>query len=105
MLRLAVVSLLACLAATAQAETAEGARLNAWLDRVWEETLVRNPIQATFLGDPRYNAELPNFTTAAWRADDRAFRQRQLAELKRFSRKKLSGSDRVSYDLLKSDLE
>jgi uncharacterized protein (DUF885 family) len=105
-------TLLAALAAVALAAPAhaapkpdEGARFNAWLDQVWEESLVRDPISATAIGDERYNDKVVDFTTAAWRADNRRFVERQLKELQGFDRGKLAGQDRLSYDILKADLE
>ena len=100
---LAVVALAAPAHAAPKAD--EGARFNAWLDQVWEESLVRDPISATAIGDERYNDKVVDFTTAAWRADNRRFVERQLKELKGFDRGKLAGQDRLSYDILKADLE
>jgi hypothetical protein len=34
----------------------------------WEENLKLNPIQATMIGDPRYNDQLPNSLSAEHRA-------------------------------------
>ncbi len=92
-------------ASTAVAKPRESERFNAWLDAVWEETLVRQPLLATSIGDPRYNDRIVDFTTAAWRADNRRFIERQLRELKGFNRTALSGQDRLSYDILKLELE
>ncbi len=96
--------LIAAAAATASAKPSEGERFNAWLDASWEQTLVRRPILATSIGDARYNDRIINFTTAAWRADNRRFLERQLKELAAFDRKALVGKDRLSYDILKRDL-
>ena len=105
--RLAHVFAVLALAATAvaSAQPDQGARFNAWLDATWEETLVRSPILATAIGDPRYNDRIINITTAAWRADNRRFIQRQLKELQGFDRNALVGQDRLSYDILKRDLK
>ena len=101
-----VFAVLALLAApVASAQPAQGARFNAWLDSTWEETLVREPILATAIGDPRYNDRIIDITTAAWRADNRRFIQRQLKELEGFDRNALLGQDRLSYDILKRDLK
>ena len=99
----AVLALLA--APVASAQPAQGARFNAWLDSTWEETLLRAPILATAIGDPRYNDRIIDITTAAWRADNRRFIQRQLKELAGFDRNALLGQDRLSYDILKRDLK
>ena len=97
--------LTAAVALTAAAKPDEGVRFNGWLDQIWEESLVRDPITATAIGDERYNDKIYDFTTAAWRADNRKFLERQLKELRGFDRSKLAGQDRLSYDILKSDLE
>ena len=103
MLRSIVTLLLACLCATGSASEAD--RFGAWLDAKWEETLARDPIFATYLGDPRYNDRLIDFTTQEWRHDNRRFLEKQLAELGRFDRDALMGQDRLSFDILRHDLE
>lgn len=90
--------------AAPSAKPSEGQRFNAWLDTTWEETLVRNPILATSIGDARYNDRIIDTTTAAWRAENRRFIERQLKELEGFDRNALVGQDRLSYDILKRDL-
>ncbi|HVE89363.1 MAG TPA: DUF885 domain-containing protein [Burkholderiaceae bacterium] len=97
--------LFSVLAASAAAKPGDSERFNAWLDATWEETLVRTPLLATSIGDPRYNDRIVNTTTAAWRADNRRFIERQLKELARFDRNALAGQDRLSYDILKRDLK
>ena len=83
----------------------EGARFNAWLDKVWEESLVRDPVSATAIGDDRFNDKIYDTTTAAWRAEDTRLTKRYLKELHGFDRAKLAGQDRLSYDILESDLK
>ncbi len=105
MRHLLVTLLIAAVAATASAKPSEGERFNAWLDTVWEMTLVRRPILATAIGDPRYNDRIVDTTTAAWRADNQRFIKRLLKELRAFNRKALAGQDRLSYEILKLELE
>ncbi|HJW51013.1 MAG TPA: DUF885 domain-containing protein [Burkholderiaceae bacterium] len=90
--------------AAVSAKPSESERFNAWLEATWEETLVRTPILATQIGDPRYNDRVVNFTTAEWRADNRRFLERQLRELQGFDRKALVGQERVSFDILRLNL-
>lgn len=97
--------LLAAITLTATAKPSESARFHQWLDTSWEETLKRKPILATSLGDPRYNGQLINTTTAAWRAENTRYIQRQLRQLKTFDRKALIEKDRLSYGILELDLE
>src|SRR5687768_8508069 len=105
MRRLLAIVFITLAASIAVAKPRESERFNAWLDAVWEDTLVRQPLLATSIGDPRYNDRIVDFTTAAWRADNRRVIERQLTELKGFNRTALSDQDRLSYDILKLELE
>jgi uncharacterized protein (DUF885 family) len=105
-MRRLVVALIACLALSSSLAIAtESERFYTWLESDWEEVLVRSPILATSIGDPRYNARMVDQTTAAWRADNLKFQQRRLTELKGFQRTALSDKERVSYDILKRSIE
>ncbi len=90
---------------TASAKPSESERFNQWLETSWEETLKREPVLATSLGDPRYNAMLIDTTTAEWRADNKRYLERQLKQLKGFNPRALTPKDRLSYGILKLDLE
>lgn len=90
--------------ASAAAAPTESERFNAWLESGWEEVLVRFPVLATSIGDPRYNDRMVDQTTAEWRADQLRFQERRLEELKRFDRAALPERDRVSYDVLQHAL-
>ncbi|WP_457323693.1 DUF885 domain-containing protein [Roseateles sp. P5_E11] len=83
----------------------ESERFHQWLDAQWELTLQRQPILATSLGDPRYNDRLIDTTTAAYRVQAKRELQEQLKALTGFSKAKLEPRDRVSYSILKLDLE
>lgn len=89
----------------AGAAPTESQRFHQWLDAQWELTLQRQPILATSLGDPRYNDRLVDETTAAYRAQARREKQAQLKGLAGFNKAKLVPKDRVSYSILKLDLE
>lgn len=101
--RLALSLLVASL--PAWAAPSESERFHQWLDAQWELTLQRQPILATSLGDPRYNDRLIDTTTAAYRAQAKRELQEQLKALAGFSKAKLEPKDRVSYSILKLDLE
>ena len=64
-LLLASLLALVCIGGAAHAAPAEdkarAAQLNTLYAEYWEENLELNPLTATYAGDPRYNAELPNF--------------------------------------------
>ena len=85
---------LACAAAFAgPAPKTEGQKLNALLDRYWEEVLKRNPVTATAIGDPRYNALFPNDLTAKARAEEKAWEQAWLKRLESLHRDRSGLSD------------
>jgi uncharacterized protein (DUF885 family) len=65
----------------------------------WEENLQLNPIQATMIGDPRYNDQLPSSLSPEYRARLRDFHQRFLERAKAIGGDGLSGQDRLSYDI------
>jgi uncharacterized protein (DUF885 family) len=93
------------LALPAQAAPTESERFHRWLDAQWERTLQRQPVLATSLGDPRYNDRLIDTTTAAWRASERRELRQTLKALGGFDKARLDPKDRVSYSILKLDLE
>mgnify|MGYP003292665353 CR=1 FL=1 len=88
----------------AAAATSEDARFEAFGDRVVEEYLKLSPVNATQLGDHRYDALMPD-VSAAGRAAVRAFAERTLAELARFDAQRFSRENQVDAILLKDQLD
>jgi uncharacterized protein (DUF885 family) len=106
MSRIAAASLvLAAACASAPRSPAGSPRLDALLERYWEDVLLLNPLAATAIGDDRYDDRLPNFLSAEHRAELRAHAERYLRELARLDRSRLAGRDRLSHDVLRRDLE
>src|SRR4051812_33953587 len=68
-------------------------------EEYWEANLRLFPISATFAGDPRYNAELPNFLSQEFEDQSRAFHQSFLDRAKAIGADGLTGQDRLSYDI------
>ncbi len=87
------------------AQPLEGQKLKALLEAFWEESLQRNPLQATALGDDRFNDRFPNTLSPAWRAEDKALAEKWLKALEALDRTKLAGQDRLSRDILVRDLK
>ncbi|MGH8109615.1 MAG: DUF885 domain-containing protein [Arenimonas sp.] len=75
----------------------------------WEASLKRSPLQATFVGDNRYNDQLPNFFSPEFRDESIAFTQEWLKKLEAIDASDVTGQTRLSYDILvrslKLDLE
>ncbi len=71
----------------------------------WEDLLKRNPVQATFVGDSRYNDQLPNFYSPEYRKESIAFAKNWLAKFEAIDASDVSGQTRLSYDILVRDLK
>jgi len=77
----------------------EAAKLEQMLEDYFEESLVRNPIQATAIGDPRYNDRMPNFLSEERQVEDELLEKRWLTQVEKIDRELLSGQDRLSRDI------
>ncbi|MEO6172029.1 MAG: DUF885 domain-containing protein [Arenimonas sp.] len=71
----------------------------------WEASLKRNPIQATFVGDSRYNDQLPNFFTPQYRDEGIAFTQAWLKKFEAIDASDITGQTRLSYDIMVRSLK
>ena len=87
------------IAGAAHAADTRAAQLNSLYAEFWEENLKLNPLSATFAGDPRYNAELPNFLAPEFHAQSLAFEQKYLGRARAIGTEGLSGQDRLSYEI------
>ena len=76
-----------------------GQRLDAMFERYFEEYLELNPLDATQLGDNRYNDRLPNYIGPGYRAQAHELNERYLAAVREFDPAQLSGEDRISYEI------
>jgi uncharacterized protein (DUF885 family) len=92
-------------AGTQQQPSAKSAQLDQLYTDFWEATLKLNPIQATFVGDPRYNDQLPNFLSDEFRVQNHAFNVEWLAKAKAIGSDGLSGQALLSYDIFVKSLQ
>ncbi len=87
-------------ATTVQADPAAvAAQLEQLYNEFWEAALEFNPIQATFVGDARYNDRLPNFLSAEFRKQGHDFDQQWLDKISAIDASALDGQARLSYDI------
>ncbi|OWP61874.1 DUF885 domain-containing protein [Hymenobacter amundsenii] len=70
----------------------------------WEENARLFPLEATTQGDNRFNDQLPNDGTRAFREQLRGFYQKYLDGLHKFKRAELATNDKTSYDIFEYDL-
>jgi uncharacterized protein (DUF885 family) len=86
-------------ASVAATQQSKARKLDAMYEQAWEELLRLNPLQATFQGDPRYNDQLPDFGTAAYRKKMHDYTTRWLAAVQKVGSEGLTGQDLLSYEI------
>ncbi|MEA9788538.1 DUF885 family protein [Xanthomonas campestris pv. raphani] len=72
-------------------------------DQYWDASLKLNPLQATFQGESRYNDQLPNFLSPAFRQQSHDFTKLWLAKVEAIGPDGLSGQDLLSYQIFVRD--
>jgi len=82
-----------------------GQQLHALFERYFEDMLRLNPVMATYIGDHRYDDQLPNSIGPAHRAEAKALNARYLADVKAIDPAQLSPADRISYDIFVRERE
>lgn len=70
-------------------------------DTYYEDRLKLFPLDATSIGDNRYNDKLPNSASANFRRQTHELYTRYLSALDKFNRESLNYNDQVSYDIFK----
>ncbi|MET0659289.1 MAG: DUF885 domain-containing protein, partial [Steroidobacteraceae bacterium] len=83
----------------ASAPGAHAQSLRDLVEAYFEEYLQLEPIEATFIGDPRYNDKLPNSIAPEVVAARLATEQRYLDAVMRFDVDALSPTDRITWDV------
>lgn len=72
-------------------------------DEYWDASMRLNPLQATFQGEPRYNDQLPNILSVAWRQQSHDFTTQWLAKVEKLGSDGLQGQDLLSYEIFVRD--
>ena len=81
------------------------AAVEALFAEYWEASLKLSPLRATFVGDARYNDQLPDLFSAESRAENEAFNNAWLAKVGAVDLEALSPQQRLGVEILKRDLE
>jgi uncharacterized protein (DUF885 family) len=92
-------------AKTTQVAPSKSAQLERLYIDYWEASLKRNPIQATYVGDNRYNDQLPNFYSPEYRAEGIEFTQNWLKKFEAIDASAIGGQTRLSYDIMVRSLK
>ena len=80
-------------------------KLNQLYAEYWEENLQANPMLATRIGDNRFNDRYGAVTSAERRATSKRMAEKYLARTVEFEPTGLPAEDRISYDLLRYNLQ
>lgn len=92
-------------AATAAAVLPADAAADALFAEYWEASLKLSPLRATFVGDARYNDQLPDLFSAESRERSKAFNRAWLAKVEALDLDALSPQRRLSAEILLRDLK
>ncbi len=79
--------------------------LHALFDEHFERNLELNPLNATFIGDYRYNDRMANSNSPEYRAESEAMDTEFLMRLLAIDREQLEYQDQLSYDIFKINRE
>ena len=83
----------------------DNAELSALLDKYYEERLQLFPLEATTIGDSRYNDKLYIDFTDSYRQKEKEFYLRYQVYISKFERDALNENDKLSYDDFKREME
>ena len=83
--------------------SAKAKQLDALYAQYWEESLRLNPLGATYQGDNRFNDQLPDFYSAAFRKQNHDFTARWLKRVESVGSTGLDGQALISYDIFVHD--
>lgn len=86
-------------AVTSAADAAAKKQLDALFERYFEDSLRMSPLMATFIGDHRYDDQLPNSIGPDYIAAAREMNQRYLADVRAIDPAKLTPADRISHEM------
>lgn len=81
----------------------KAAQLNNLYEQYWDASMQLNPLQATFQGDGRYNDQLPNFLSPAFRQQSHDFTVEWLGKVEAVGAEGLGGQDLLSYEIFVRD--
>lgn len=79
-------------------------QLHDFLQREWDYQMERNPMEASQLGDRRWNDRWPDLGLESFEKEN-VHQKSALAELQKIERAKLTAADQLNYDLFESGLK
>ncbi len=100
-----IVVVVSCKLSSSNASGSDNKELAALFNNYWEDRMELFPLEATALGDNRYNDRLPIDFTDSYRDSLRNFFSRYKTLLTKYDRESLNENDRISYDIFKREMD
>jgi len=100
-----VSALLSCKQKNTSENGKSNSQFTAMCEQYYQDGLKLSPINATYIGDERYNDLLPNDGSQAFIKEYKDFNHRYLDSLTRFKRDELTADEKLSFDYLKDQLD
>lgn len=86
-------------------QTSQTEQLQQIYKNYFDEQLQLNPLLATYIGDNRYNDQLPNFYSEDYLNKSLAFEKRYLEKIDEINAEQLPRSERISYEIFRRSRE
>ena len=86
-------------------QTSQTEQLKEIYNNYFDEQLQLNPLLATYIGDDRYNDQLPNFYSESHRTSSLQLETRYLEQVKKINAEQLPRAERISYEIFKRNRE
>ena len=94
----------ACKLSNSNQNLQDNTELASLLDKYYEERLELFPLEATTIGDYRYNDKLFIDFTDSYRLKEKEFFNRYLVFISKFERETLNANDQLSYDIFNREM-
>ena len=94
-----IIGFTACNVKKSKLQVGNNKELSSLLEKYYEERLQLFPLEATAVGDSRYNDILPIDFTDGYRSKLDDFYTRYIAEINKYKRDELSENDKLNYDV------
>ncbi|MGZ8557742.1 MAG: DUF885 domain-containing protein [Chitinophagaceae bacterium] len=100
-----IIAFAGCNNKKSEPESGNNSELTTLLEKYYEERLQFFPLEATAIGDSRYNDVLPIEFTDSYRSKLHDFYTRYLAEINKYSRDELGENDKLNHDVFTYEMK
>lgn len=100
-----ILSVTACKPGITNSEKEDNKELATLFNNYYEQRLKLYPLEATAVGDTRYNHLLPVEFTDRYRDTLKNFYNQNLTYISKYDRENLNDQDKISYDVFKREMQ